>query len=244
MALPIDGGALVVALLVAESVLIALTIVLIVLSRREARQRVDLLDQLVTTAEVLTRREYFTTSVEALQGAETTVEGMITGAPPDDHAAPVDRILETVRRAADRGVRVRYLLPTGRERLEMGHRYHEAGAEIRYHPGLLAGDARFMVVDDRIVVIGFPEHPGDEEPTRRGQRIYSEKVARLFAEDFEEKWTAEETMTLDRYLHRVVSDIVGSHPRTSSRRIADELDLPRERVQACLDEVARREAVA
>lgn len=245
MAVPFaDGGTLVLTLLVAESVLIVLTLVLIYLSRRETRSRVELLDQLVATAEVLTRREYFATTIRALQDADRSVEGMVTGSPPGDHAAPVDRILDTIEQAVDRGVRVRYLLPIGRERLQMGHRYAEAGAEIRYHPGLLAGDARFMVVDDRDVVIGFPEDPGEASPTRRGQRVHSEKVAQLFLEDFEETWDAPDTMTLDTYLRRVVSEVVGGHPQTSAERIAEDLSVPLGRVRDCLDETGRSEAAA
>lgn len=240
-----DGaGTLILALLVAESVLIVLTLVLIALSRRETRSRVELLDQLVVTAEVLSRREYFATTIHAIQDADRSVEGMVTGSPPEDHAAPVDRILDTIEQAVDRGVTVRYLLPIGRERLQMGHRYTEAGAEIRYHPGLLAGDARFMVVDDETVVLGFPDRPGGEAPTRRGQRVHSEKVGRLFLEDFEDKWDAPDTMTLDDYLRHVVSDVAASHPKASAQRIAADLQVPRGQVETCLEGLQPDEALA
>lgn len=235
MVLPSVAGPLLLALLVVESVLIALTVVLIVLSRMEADRRIDLVEKLVSTAEMLSRKEYFLTTVEAIQAADGTVEGMVTGSRPDPYdAAPIERVLEAIRRATGRGVTVRYVLPVGQERLHMGHRYEDAGADVRFHPGLLAGDARFMVVDGDVVVIGFPDSPGEGQPTRRGQRVYSEKVARLFLDDLEAKWDAPETMTLDRYLGRVVEEVVASHPGMSAARIADDLDVPLGRVEACL----------
>lgn len=242
----LDFGPLVLALLVLESLLLVATVVLIVLSSREARQRVDLVDKLVDTADVLSRKEYFATSVAAIQDADDRIEGMVTGSPPTGQAAQsIDRILDAIRHATDRGVTVRYILPLGQERLQMAHRYEQAGAEIRFHPGLLASDARFMVVDGDTVVIGFPEAPGERQPTRRGQRVYSEKVATLFLDDLDAKWHAEETMTYDAYLARVVQDVVRSHPETSPRRIAQDLHVPESQVETALetpDSPARRDA--
>lgn len=229
---------LVLALLVIESALIVLTIVLIALSRREASSRVELLDHLVATAEALSRREYFAVSTEGIQDAEDAVAGMVTGSRPRSGDKPViDRILRAVGHAVDRGVQVRYLLPMGRDRLAMGHRYEQAGADVRYHPGLLAGDARFMVADGQDVVLGFPEDGGEDRPTRSGKRIHSEKVGQLFLADFEQHWDAEATCTLDAYLHDVVGDLIAADPRTSPARIAANLGVPEARIEAVLPKI-------
>lgn len=236
--MPLGLQPLVVLLLVLESALLALTVVLIVLSRREASSRVELLDKLVATAEALSRREYFVASTEGIESAKRAIAGMITGSRPRPDDAPViDRILRAVRHAADQGVQVRYLLPMGRDRLQMGHRYKEAGAEVRYHPGLLAGDARFMVVDGKDVVLGFPEEGGEDRPTRSGQRIHSEKVGRLFLEDFEEHWEADGTRTFEDYLRTVVGDLLSADPNASPARIAEDLGVPKAPVQQALADV-------
>jgi hypothetical protein len=228
-------GITAIALLTLEAVLVVLTIFVIFLAKREASARLDLVDKLMAAVRILTREEYFAMTVEALQEAKESVEGVVTGSRPGEaDSTVVDRILRAIEQAVARGVSVRYLLPLGAERLHMGHRYEASGAKVRYHPGLLVGDARYMIVDNRAVVLGFPERPGEEEPTRRGQRVYSEATARLFREGFEAKWSSSEAIDHRAYLQTVVGDVVRSNPGISAERIGQDLEVPVEDVERAL----------
>jgi hypothetical protein len=130
-------------------------------------------------------------TVETLLEAKESVEGVVTGSIREEpDSGVIDRILRAIEHAVSCGLTVRHLLPHGADRLHMGHRYETCGAQVKYHPGLLIGDARYMIVDERVVVLGFPERPGEEEPTRRGQRVYSEATAMLFRNSFEVKWSS------------------------------------------------------
>ncbi len=231
------SGFTVILLLLLEAVLIVLTILVIVLARREASARVELLDKMLAAVGVLTREEYFTMTVEALQEAKKSVEGIVTGSRPGDpDSGAIDRILRAIEQAASSGVTVRYLLPLRGERLHMGQRYEASGAIVRHHRGLLASDARYMIVDGRTVILGFPERPGKEEPTRRGQRVYSETTARLFRDSFDAKWSSGDAVEHKEYLRMVVEDIVRSNSGVSAPWISEDLQVPLVEVEEVLRE--------
>ena len=110
-------------LLIVELVLLVFTLILVLFSFREAKGRGFLLEQMVETAQMVSRQEYFTTVVEAVQGASTYVWGSITGSTPGDaELVTIQTILEQVEAACSRGVDVRYLLPATPDRLHMASR--------------------------------------------------------------------------------------------------------------------------
>lgn len=187
----------------------------------------ELLDKLIAAARVFSREEYFAMTIEAIQEAKKSIWGVVTGSRPRaSDLRAVERILQAIKYASKRGVDVKYLLPIGREKLYMGYRYTSAGAMIKYCPGLLVSDARYMIVDNKLVVLGFPERHGEREPTRRGQRIYSEAIASLFAKEFESCWSSATTMTFNDYLESVITEILRSNPEASIERISEDLKLP------------------
>jgi hypothetical protein len=112
--------------------------------------------------------------------------------------------------------------------------YASAGAEVRFNPGVLVSDARYMLVDDKSVVVGVPERKGKNEPTKKGYVIPSETVAALFRADFETKWSSPETMTYEAYLSEVVTKARSSNPGISTELIAANLRLDRKEVEGVL----------
>ncbi len=218
------------ALLLVDLTLLIATIILLYLSRHEVEGRRKLVEHLIEATRVLTRTQYFHFVIEAIRSARKSIFGSITGAKPRGSLEFFEKIVDEMRHAASRGVKIRYLIPEGRGRLYVGYRYTEAGAEVRYHGGLVVYDLRHMVVDDRVVVLGFPEKMGAEQPTRTGIKIESESLAKIFKERFEKLW--KEAIPYEEYLEEVISDIKRANPEISPDLVAKQLDLP-------IDEVNR-----
>jgi hypothetical protein len=223
------------ALLVVEPFLLLVTLLLLFLNRREQRGRDTLLQRLSAATDVVSRQEYFVAVLGGLQSAEAYVYGSVTGSPPQTEESEVMRqITGAMEQASHRGAKVRYLLPLAPDRLQVAQFYTNAGAEVRFNPGILVSDARYMVVDDRSVVIGVPERKGRNEPTRKGYVVPSETVAGLFKAEFEAKWASPETKTFEGYLAEVVNGARVSNPTISSDLIAANLKLKKEVIEGVL----------
>ncbi|MDJ0269707.1 MAG: hypothetical protein NXY59_04020 [Aigarchaeota archaeon] len=224
-------------LLIVELILLILTVYLVAISLREARQRSKLVEQQVHATRTFSRAEYFTTVMEALGEATSYVYATVTGTMPrEEERETIDRLLEQFRRAAKSGVKLKLLLPKDPTRLHMGYRYVEAGAEVRYSPSLLVSELRYMVVDGHTTILGLPERRGIEEPTRKGHRIYSEGLSLLFKERFEKMWSSESSVSYEDYLRQAVEEAMASTPGVSEEHLATLLNVPPKEIR----EVMRR----
>lgn len=223
------------ALLIIEPFLLLATLLLLFLTRREQKGRDRLLQRLSAATDVVSRQEYFVAVLGSLQSAKSYVYGSVTGsAPQAEETEVLHQVTNAMAAAVARGSGVRYLLPTAPDRLQVARMYTESGAEVRFNPGILVSDARYMVVDDRSVVIGVPERKGRDEPTKKGYVVPSETVAALFRAEFEARWGASETKTYKDYLSEVVTNARLSNPAISSELIASNLKLDRNEVEAVL----------
>jgi hypothetical protein len=223
------------ALLLIEPLLLIATLLLLFLNRREQRGRDSLLRRLSAATDVVSRQEYFVAVLGAFQSANVYVYGSVTGsAPQPEESEVIHQLTEAMSSAAKRGAKVRYILPLAPDRLQVAQMYTNAGAEVRFNPGVLVSDARFMIVDDKSVVVGVPERKGRNEPTRKGYVIPSETVASLFKKEFEEKWSSPETKTHEAYISDVVSNARRANPTISSELIAANLRLETKEVERYL----------
>ena len=211
-------------LLVLESVLLLATIILLLFSLKEGRGRKNLLLQVERATKVLTRQEYFLTVTDTLMGAKTEVIGAITGRLPiGDDKKRTKSVTENIERMTKNGVNVRYLMPKFPDRLHIGYMYTKAGAEIRYSDCAIVHDIRYMVVDDRVVVMGLPESTGEKEATRKGYRIPSEGLAAILKEHFYSCW--DKNITFENYLKEVIKQ-TGATPKFLARELQiDETEL-------------------
>jgi hypothetical protein len=232
---PLQSGLLSFALLLIEPFLLIATLLLLVFTRREQRGRDSLLERLSAATDVVSRQEYFVAVLGSLQSSGSYVYGSVTGsAPQPEETEVVHQLIEAVSSAVARGVNVRYLLPLAPDRLQIAEMYAKAGAVVRFNAGVLVRDARYMIVDDRSVVIGVPERKGRNEPTRKGYVIPSETVASLFRQDFESRWNSVETRTHESYLADVINDARRSNPTISPDLIAANLKIDREEADRLL----------
>ena len=171
--------------------------------------------------------------MESIQTSEKKIHGVVTGsAPPTAEAEIIHKVTDAISQATSKGVNVRYLLPQSPDRLQMAQQYVRAGAEVRFNPVILVSDARYMIVDDRSVVIGVPERKGRDEPTRKGYVVPSESIAAMFREEFEKRWLSPETRGYRQYLAEVVAGIRSSNPAISTDLIASTLRVPKEEIES------------
>jgi hypothetical protein len=225
-----------------ELTLLAATLIVVILGRREAKGREALITEMGKTARIVSREEYFNNVLEGLQGASDYVFGRITGTSRGGARTDyVDKVLKQIQLAASRGVDVRYIIPRTSSRLNLGYRYVKAGAKIRFDPDLLVSDIRYMIIDRDLVVLGLPEKAGEREPTRSGYKIPSEGLATLLKTDFMKHWNSPESRDYDEYLLRILNSIRKESPETSDQLIATQLSVDLEEIRRLKNSSQTRE---
>jgi len=192
-----------VVLLSIESVLLVTTIILLLYSLREGRQRSKLIMEVGKATRILTRLEYFLTVIDSMMEAKQEVLGCVTGRRPSgDDAKRVREIMGTISKLTREGVRVRYLLPKFHDRLYIGYLYTSVGAEVRYATCSMVHSMRYIIVDGKLVVIGIPESVGEREATKKGYRIPSEALATILRSHCYDCW--QKDITFEEYVAEVL----------------------------------------
>jgi hypothetical protein len=190
-------------LLILESVLLVVTIILLLFSLKEGRGRRSLLMEVGKATKILTRQEYFLSVTDSMMDAKMEVIGVITGRPPShDDKKRVNEIITHIEKLKKEGITAKYLIPKFHDRLHIGHLYQKAGAEVRFSICAIANNIRYIIADDRVVVIGIPESTGEKEATRKGYRIPSEGLAAILKDHYSRCW--EESMNYGDYLKEII----------------------------------------
>ena len=189
-------------LLLLESVLLVATVILLIYGIHEGKRRDELLKEVGRATKVLTRQEYFLSIMEAMLDAKQEIIGCITGTPPSgDDIRMTNHIADAIEDMTRKGVSIKYLLPKFPDRLQIGALYTRAGAEVRFSSCLMVHNLRYSVVDEKIVVLGFPENTGDREATKKGYTIPSEGLAMVLKNYY---YTCENQTSLREYVQEVI----------------------------------------
>lgn len=190
-------------LLILESILLISTIILLLYSLKEGKSRKKLLLEMGKATKILTRQEYFLTVIDSMIDAKVEILGFITGRiPTEDDRKKVRDIINNVERLTKNDVKVKYIIPKFHDRLHIGYLYAKAGAEVRYSICAIASNIRYMVVDDRFVVVGIPESIGEKEATKKGYAIPSEGLAAILKDHFYRCW--EESINYEKYVKEAI----------------------------------------
>jgi hypothetical protein len=223
-------------LIVVELVLLVPTLLLLILGQREERGRRALMKEMSRTAKMVAREEYFGSVRSSMQAATKTIRGSITGSQPKtaEQEEQVEKLVDEIKRAKARGISIQYVLPKSQDRLSLASRYREAGSELRFHPGLVVSDLRYVVFDNTLTVIGLPSVAGKDEPTREGYLIPSEGLAEIFRQQFESKWNA--ATPYDDYMREVLLEIRSHNPNVSTQLLSAQLKVPESEVCRVLGE--------
>jgi hypothetical protein len=129
-------------------------------------------------------------------------------------------IIDAIEKITRRGVSIRYLLPKFPDRLQIGVQYTKAGAEVRFSSCLMVHNIRYIVVDEKIVVLGIPESIGEREATKKGYSIPSEGLATVLRNDFN---GCDKQVSLKEYLREVIE-----HSGATLEHLAKEFHLEEE----------------
>ncbi len=218
-----------VALLILESTLLAITVLLLLYSIREGRQRSRMMLEVARATRTLTRLEYFQMVGDAIAAAEVEVIGCVTGHRQKgaEDLRRVNHLLVLIEKAVGRRVKVHYLLPKFHDRLYMGYFYTRAGAEVRYTTNAEVYSVRYSVVDSNLVVVGIPEAIGDEAPTNKGHLLPSEVLAGVIRSHFYDCWA--QSQPFEDYLREVMAQT-----GTSVERLAAETRLEKGKLEELL----------
>ncbi len=202
------------ALLLLESGLLVATVIMLMYSIHEGKRRDHLLREVGKVTKVLTRQEYFSSIMEAMLDAKREIIGCITGRPPSgDDIGMTRHIADTIEHMTKKGVSVRYLLPKFPDRLQIGLQYIESGAEVFFSSCLMVHNLRYIVVDERITVLGIPDETGEREATKKGYAIPSEALAALLRDYFND---CEDRTNFKDYLQEVLEQ-TGATPEHLAR---------------------------
>ena len=212
-------------LLLLESVLLIATFILLVYSIKEGKHRDNLLQEIGKATKILTRQEYFLMVIDSMMDAKEEIVGCITGRIPggDDKQMTRD-IITTIESLVKNKVRIKYLLPKFPDRLYIGYLYTKAGAEIIYSSCLMVHNMRFIIVDERIIIIGIPEIVGETEATKKGYRIPSEGLAMVLRNYFN---TCEKQTNFRDYIKEVMDQTGATLQHLAREYKMDEKELIR-----------------
>ena len=203
------------ALLITESVLLLVTLGFLLYSIREGRHRSRLLVEVKHATKILTRHEYFLTISESLLDSKNEVVGCVTGRRPiGDEEKKIRTVLDSIKKATNSGVKVKYILPKLPERLYMGCLYNKFGAEVRYASCSLIRSMRYMVVDNSLVLIGIPEGAGEKIGTSKGHKLPSKGLASIMKNHFDGCWEGD--LPLQAYISEVITQTGMSIKQLSS----------------------------
>lgn len=157
--------------------------------------------------------------------AKEEIIGCITGRiPTGDNKKRTQDIISHIERLTKDGLRITYLMPKFPDRLHIGYLYAKAGADVRYSSCLIAHNIRFIVVDDRLVVIGIPEITGEREATKKGYRIPSEGLAMILKEHFN---SCGNQIGFAEFLKEVISQTAATPKHLAQELQIDEKELER-----------------
>lgn len=226
-------------LLIVELVLLVATLFIVQTSRKEQRGREQLIQEMYKAARIVSREDYFNHVMEGYQTASQNVLARVTGKKPhESEKEMVEHLISTIGMAiGTRGVEIRLLLPKSPGRISVGYRYTTVGATVRYHPGIIASDVRYMIIDDKTVVMGISEKTGEQEPTKTGYRIPSEGLAGVLKTDFTKLWESKEAIDYEKYVQEILASVKRSTPDVSAQLVSDQLDLDIEEVNRLLNHV-------
>ncbi len=228
-------------LLVVELLLLVPTLLLLLLGRREEKGRQALLKEITKTAKMLSRQEYFNSVLSAIMTATGSIKGSITGSMPTnvEEENLVHNITQQFKQSkkAHPELAIRYLLPRSQDRLSVAYRYKVAGAEVRFHRSLIVTDLRYMIVDDRITVVGLPSMAGDDQPTKEGYLLPSEDLAATINESFENKWR--EAAAYEDYAKEVLSEIRSQSRSVSSELLSTQLKVPNDEIVRLIQVISK-----
>jgi hypothetical protein len=228
-------------LLLSEIILLVPTLLLLVLGRREEKGRSLLLQEITKTAKMLSRQEYFGYVLLAMQTATKSIKGSIKGSPPvtPEQEQFVEKVIDQMRLAMkNRHVTVQYLVPKATDRIGIAYRYREGGADVRFHPSLVASDVRYTVIDGKYNVIGLPSSVTENAHTGEGYMIVSEGLAEVFVNQFDNRWA--EAIDYDEYLRGVLAEITQDRSNISIALVSKELRLPEPEVTRVLESARLR----
>lgn len=213
-------------LLILESALLIATIIILLYSIKEGRGRRKLLMEVSKAVKILTRLEYFLIVTDSMMDAKDEIIGCITGRLPyGDDKRRTKEIMNNIERLTKKGVCIKYLLPKFPDRLHIGYLYSKAGAEVRYSGCPIVYDIRYIVVDNKLVVIGIPETTGEKEETRKGYRIPSEALSSVLKRHFTTCW--DESIPYEEYANEIIRQ-TGATTKLLSRELhIDEKELER-----------------
>ena len=219
-----------VGLLSLESILLVATIILLVYSIKEGKQRDKLILEVGKATRILTRQEYFLNVIDAMMDAKEEIRGCITGSiPSDGDKARTRDIITTIKRRVKEGIRITYLLPKFPDRLHIGYLYARAGAEVLYSSCLMVHNIRFITIDGAIVVMGIPENTGEKQATKKGYRIPSEGLAMVLNNYFE---SCEKQINFSDYVKDVMTQT-----GASVKHLAREYQIDEEGLKKIIEKV-------
>lgn len=217
-------------LLSLESILLVATIILLVYSIKEGKQRDKLILEVGKATRILTRQEYFLNVIDAMMDAKEEIRGCITGSiPSDGDKARTRDIITTIKRRVKEGIRITYLLPKFPDRLHIGYLYARAGAEVLYSSCLMVHNIRFITIDGAIVVMGIPENTGEKQATKKGYRIPSEGLAMVLNNYFE---SCEKQINFSDYVKDVMTQT-----GASVKHLAREYQIDEEGLKKIIEKV-------
>ncbi len=214
-------------LLIVELILLIFTVLLLTFHLREDKIHKNLIREMSKTTKILTRQEYFSEVINAFQEAKKSVVGCITGSKPSEsEEQTVDTIVKSIRELTKNGAKVSFLIPKFPDRLYIGYRYAAVGADIRYNNCALVNDLRYMVVDERFVLVGIPEVVGEDEPTKKGYRIPSIGISAILLEHLDPCWSSKVTLSYEEHLKEIIEGMRKINTRFSFEPLARELGIP------------------
>jgi len=215
------------ALLLVELVLLIFTVILLIFHLKQDKVHKNLIREMTRTTRVLTRQEYFGEVLQAFQETEKSIFGCITGSKPSDNDDKnIEIIVKNIQELVKKGVKISFLIPKFPTRLYIGYRYSSTGADIRYNNCAIASDIRYMIIDEKFVIVGIPEIVGENEPTKKGYRIPSLGISAILQDHLNQCWGSKVSLKYEQYIKEIIDGVTSKDEKYSLELLARELNIP------------------
>ncbi len=210
-------------LIIAMTVLILVTIVVVTLLALRKPSAVGLDDPTSRVATLPTRESYMAAMIQKSAAAKKSIFLSVHTMKPSEAEGGIPALQKNLAHAIKKELDVKILMPCGPDKIAAACELNDKKIPLRALASLIDDDLRYMLVDGEISIISLSS--GIEGSSSAGVVIRSKKLCKLLRRNFEDNWNDPKAMDFDNFFISEVSKLVDSFQNLTRPEIAKQLGI-------------------